>query len=93
VAGRKTPPVADGQERVSDCGPPFALHGRAYHHPCGMTDDELEELRRITKRRQRAEAEWRQEILRLFDAGHSIEQIAAAAGVRYDDILAIVRPR
>jgi len=58
-----------------------------------MTDDELEELRRITKRRQRAEAEWRQEILRLFDAGHSIEQIAAAAGVRYDDILAIVRPR
>ena len=31
--------------------------------------------------------------IRLFDAGHSIEQIAAAASVRYDDILAIVRPR
>lgn len=58
-----------------------------------MVDDELEAMRRITKRRQRAEAEWRQEILRLFDAGHSIDQIAAAAGVRYEDILAIVRPR
>jgi len=73
--------------------PPFALHGRAYPDSCGVTDDELEHLRRITKRQERAEAEWRQETLRLFDAGHSIEQIAAAAGVRHDDILAIVRPR
>jgi hypothetical protein len=56
-----------------------------------MADDELEALRRITKRRQRAEDEWRREIRRLFDAGHSIEEIAAAAGVRYDIILAIVR--
>ena len=58
-----------------------------------MTDDELEALRRITQRRQRAEAEWRQEIFRLFEAGHSIEEIAAVAGVRYDVVLAIVRPR
>ena len=58
-----------------------------------MTDDELEALRRITQRRQRAEAEWRQEMFRLFNAGRTIQEIAAAAGVRYDDILAIVRPR
>ena len=58
-----------------------------------MADDELEALRRITRRRQRAEAEWRDEIRRLFEAGRSIEEIAAAAGVRYDVVLAIVRPR
>jgi hypothetical protein len=29
-----------------------------------MTDDELEALRRITKRRRRAEVEWRMEIRR-----------------------------
>jgi hypothetical protein len=57
-----------------------------------MADDELEALRRITKRRQRAEGDWRTEIRRLFEAGHSIEEIAAAAGVRYDVVLAIVRP-
>jgi hypothetical protein len=57
-----------------------------------MADDELKALRRITKRRQRAEAEWRAEIRRLFEAGRSIEEIAAAAGVRYDVVLAIVRP-
>ena len=55
-----------------------------------MADDELEALRRITKRRQRAEDEWRNEIRRLFEAGRSIEEIAAAAGVRYDFVLAIV---
>jgi hypothetical protein len=57
-----------------------------------MADDELEALRRITKRRQRAEDEWRDEVRRLFEAGHGIEEIAAAAGVRYDVVLAIVRP-
>jgi hypothetical protein len=57
-----------------------------------MADDELEALRRITQRRQRAESEWRKEIRRLFEAGHSIEEIAAAAGVRYDVVLAMVRP-
>ena len=57
-----------------------------------MADDELEALRRITKRRQRAEDEWRDEVRRLFEAGHGIEDIAAAAGVRYDVVLAIVRP-
>jgi hypothetical protein len=57
-----------------------------------MADDELEALRRITRRRQRAESEWRQEIRRLFAAGRSIEEIAAAAGVRYEVVLAIVRP-
>ena len=57
-----------------------------------MADDELKALRWITKRRQRAEAEWRAEIRRLFEAGRSIEEIAAAAGVRYDVVLAIVRP-
>ena len=46
-----------------------------------MADDELEPLQRITKRRRRAEDEWRTEIRRLFEAGHSIEEIAAAAGV------------
>jgi hypothetical protein len=57
-----------------------------------MADDELAALRRITQRRQRAEGEWRKEIRRLFEAGHSIEEIAAAAGVRYDVVLAMVRP-
>ena len=57
-----------------------------------MADDELAALRRITQRRQRAEVEWREEMRRLFDAGHSIEVIAAAAGVRYEVVLAIVRP-
>ena len=57
-----------------------------------MADDELEALRRITKRRQRTENEWRNEVRRLFQAGHSIEEIAAAAGVRYDVVLAIIRP-
>jgi hypothetical protein len=40
-----------------------------------------------------AEGEWRREIRRLFEAGRSIEEIAAAAGVRYDVVFAIVRPR
>ena len=57
-----------------------------------MADDELEALRRITRRRQRAEGEWREEILRLFEAGRGIEEIASVAGVRYDVVLAIVRP-
>ena len=57
-----------------------------------MAEDELEALRRITKRRQRAEDEWRTEIRRLFEAGRSIEEIASTAGVRYDVVLAIVRP-
>jgi hypothetical protein len=47
-----------------------------------MADDELAALRRITRRRQRAEAEWRKEICRLFEAGHGIEEIAAARFVR-----------
>jgi hypothetical protein len=54
-----------------------------------MTDDELAELRRITQRRQRAEGEWRKEIRRLFESARTIEEIAAAAGVRYDVVLAI----
>jgi hypothetical protein len=58
-----------------------------------MADDELAALRRIPQRRQRAEGEWRKEIRRLFEAGHSIEEIAAAAGVRYDVVLAIVCSR
>ena len=58
-----------------------------------MADDELEKLRRITKRRQRADSEWRTEILRVFEAGHGIEEIAAAARGRYDVVLAIVRPK
>jgi hypothetical protein len=58
-----------------------------------MADDELAALRRITQRRQRAEREWRTEILRLFEAGRSIQEIAAAADVRYEVVLAIVRPR
>jgi hypothetical protein len=52
--------------------------------------DELEALRRITGRRAQAERDWRDEILRLFAAGHSIQVISAAAGVRYEEI---VRPR
>jgi hypothetical protein len=56
-----------------------------------MADDELAALRRIAQRRRRAEGEWREEMRRLFDAGHSIEEIAAAAGVRYEVVLAIVR--
>jgi hypothetical protein len=45
-----------------------------------MAGDGLEALRRITKRRRRAEGEWRKEIRRLFETGHAIEEIAAAAG-------------
>jgi hypothetical protein len=55
--------------------------------------DELEALRRITRRRVKAEHDWRDEILRLFAAGFSIEVIAAAAGVRFEVIVGIVRPR
>jgi hypothetical protein len=55
--------------------------------------DELEALRRITRRRTQAEQEWRDEILRLFAAGHSIQVIAAAAGVPYEVVVEIVRPR
>ena len=54
--------------------------------------DELDALRRITQRRTRAEREWQEEIRQLFTAGHSIDQIAAAAGVRYEVVVAIVRP-
>ena len=50
---------------------------------CGMAD-ELDALRRITQRRTRAEREWLDEIRQRFTAGHSIDQIAAAAGVRYE---------
>jgi hypothetical protein len=60
--------------------------------PAAMADD-FEALRRITKRRQRAEREWRDEIRRLFAAGFSIEEISTAAGVRYEDVVQIVRPR
>jgi hypothetical protein len=55
--------------------------------------DGLAALRRITQRRVKAEREWRAEILRLFAVGHSIQVIAAAAGVRYEVIVEIVRPR
>ena len=51
--------------------------------------DELDALRRITQRRARAEREWEQEIRRLFIAGHSIDRIAAAAGVRYEAVIEI----
>ena len=54
--------------------------------------DELDALRRITQRRTRAEREWQQEIRQLFTAGHSIDQIAAAAGVRYEVVVEILRP-
>ena len=53
--------------------------------------DELDALRRITQRRTQVEREWRDEIRRLFTAGHSIDQIAAAAGVRYEVVVEIVR--
>jgi hypothetical protein len=55
--------------------------------------DEFDALRRITLRRQRAEREWRNEIRRLFAAGHSIAEISVAAGVRYEVVVEIVRPR
>ena len=64
------------------CLPPLVRHGA----------DELDALWRITQRRTRAEREWRDEIRRLFTGGHSIDQIAAAAGVRYEVVVAIVRP-
>ena len=54
--------------------------------------DELDALRKITQQRKRAEREWREEIRRLFTAGHSLDEIAAAAGVRYEVVVAIVRP-
>ena len=58
--------------------------------PAAMADD-FEARRRFTKRRQRAEREWRDEIRRLFAAGFSIEEISTAAGVRYEDVVQIVR--
>jgi hypothetical protein len=54
--------------------------------------DELDALRRLTQRRQRAEREWIEEIRRLFAAGRSIQEISAAAQVRYEVIVEIVRP-
>lgn len=65
----------------------------ALRSPLPQMADDFEALRRITERRQRAEREWRDEIRRLFDAGFSIEQISRAAGVRYEDVVQIVRPR
>ena len=55
--------------------------------------DELDGLRRITDRRQRAEREWMEEVRRLFAEGHSLVEIAKAAGVRYEVVVEIVRPR
>jgi hypothetical protein len=54
--------------------------------------NELDALRRLTERRQRAEREWVEEIRRLFAAGRSIEEISAAAQVRYEVIVGLVRP-
>jgi hypothetical protein len=54
--------------------------------------DELDALRRLTERRQRAEREWVEEIRRLFAAGRSIEEISAVAQVRYEVIVELVRP-
>jgi hypothetical protein len=55
--------------------------------------DELDGLRRMTERRQLAEREWMEEIRRLFAEGHSLAEIAKAAGVRYEVVVEIVRPR
>ena len=52
-------------------GKRLAPLGLAYRHPAAMEDDELAVFRRITQRRQRAEVDWREEIRRLFDAGHN----------------------
>jgi hypothetical protein len=54
--------------------------------------DEPVALRRLTDGRQRAKREWVEEIRRLFAAGQSIEGIAAAAQVRYEVIVELVRP-
>jgi hypothetical protein len=40
--------------------------------------------RRVTQRRQWAEADWREEIRRLFHTGRSVEESAATAGVRHE---------
>jgi hypothetical protein len=55
--------------------------------------DELDRLHELTQRRQQAEREWIDEIRRLFAAKHSIEEISAAAQVRYEVVVEIVRPR
>lgn len=55
--------------------------------------DDLAALRRITKRRSRADTEWRDEICRQFAEGRSLREIAAAAGVSHVAVLKIVRQR
>jgi predicted transposase YdaD len=55
--------------------------------------DELDGLRRMTERRQQAEREWMEEIRRLFAEGQSLAEIAKAAGIRYEVVVEIVRPR
>ena len=85
--------TAARQTGCSTAGRTFTIaDAPAYDHAAAMGYDELEALRRITQRRQRAEGEWRMEIRRLFEAGHSIEEIPVAGGVPYDVVLAIVRP-
>jgi hypothetical protein len=93
--GRVHDPHPSGRRKGRTC--PFGLSSRRSPAEPLTADtasvDELAALRRITQRRVKAEREWRAEILRLFAAGHSIQVIAAAAGVRYEVIVEIVRPR
>jgi hypothetical protein len=88
-----------GEEALQKHGFDAALMSRRFGAPVRrrrrsrLVADELDALRRITRRRKRAEREWLDEIRRLFTAGHRIEQISAAAGARYEVVVEIVARR
>jgi hypothetical protein len=88
----RNPAVVSRDRQRGEMAPPRRRDLRLrLDRPAGMAD-ELEPLRQLTERRQRAEREWVEEIRRLFAAGHSIEEISAVAQVRYEVIVELVRP-
>jgi hypothetical protein len=60
----------------------------------GQTARGAEEAPTVTRRETRTEPSFEAHVKpKLVEAGHSIEEIAAAAGLRYEAVLAIVELR
>lgn len=55
------------------------------------TDPALTRVRRATARRSRSEDEWKAAIRAAVDAGLSLRQVAAAAGVSHVRVLQLTR--